>query len=204
MARSGSPLLPRARAFSATLTTRCARLFRRHVGFADEIAAKLDEVTGRGGTYEENVARERARDKQISPAISIPGEIGGAVASTIAAAPVRVPLAAATGLSQLPAWARFGGGGALGGALFGAGNAEEGTRLSGAGVGAAIGAPIGRCRPKIASGIARTYNAVRGAISPQANVAADLGRAIMRDETTPPRSCSAPKSYRQRGPVLRR
>lgn len=154
-------------------------------GYADEFAAKMDELTGRGGTYEENVARERRRDKQIPAAISIPGEIGGAVAGTIATAPVRAPLAAATGIASLPTWARFGLGGAAGGAAYGSGNAEEGGRLAGAAEGAAIGAPIGAVAPYIARGVGATYNAVRGAMSPQANVAADLGRAIMRDETTP-------------------
>jgi hypothetical protein len=154
-------------------------------GFADEFAAKMDEVTGRGGTYEENVARERARDKQIPAAIAIPGEIAGAVGSTIAAAPVRVPLAAATGLAELPAMARYAAGGAAGGALFGAGNAEEDKRLQGAAVGAGIGAGVGAIAPKIASGVASAYGTLRGAVSPQANVTADLGRAITRDQTTP-------------------
>jgi hypothetical protein len=47
-------------------------------GYADEFAAKMDELTGRGGSYEQNVAKERAKDAQIPAAISIPGEIGGA------------------------------------------------------------------------------------------------------------------------------
>jgi hypothetical protein len=63
-------------------------------GYADEIAAKADELTGRGKDYETNLAAERARDKQIPLAIKLPGEIGGAVASTIAAAPVTAALAA--------------------------------------------------------------------------------------------------------------
>src|SRR5262245_32877351 len=52
-------------------------------GFADEFAAKMDELTGRGGSYEENLARERARDAGIPAGIRIPGEIAGAVASAL-------------------------------------------------------------------------------------------------------------------------
>lgn len=60
-------------------------------GWADELAAKADELTGRGGSYEENLKRERARDAGIPSAIKIPGEIAGAVGSTL----VALPLAAA-------------------------------------------------------------------------------------------------------------
>ena len=97
-------------------------------GYADEIAAKMDELTGRGGSYEQNVAQERRRDKQISPWISVPGEIAGAVAGTIAAAPVRAPIAAATGFQAC----RRGCASVLAVRLvvrcIGSGNAEEGGR----------------------------------------------------------------------------
>jgi hypothetical protein len=154
-------------------------------GFMDEIAAKADELTGRGGSYAENVQRERARDKQIPGAIAIPGEIAGAVGGAVAAAPAAAATAVATGLSRLPQTARYIMGGAAGGGLFGAGSAEEGNRLSGAGVGMLIGGPAGYLAPKVIAGATRLAQGVRNAVSPQANVAADLGRAITRDETTP-------------------
>lgn len=154
-------------------------------GYADEIAAKMDELTGRGGSYEQNVARERARDREIPGAISIPGEIAGAVGSSLAAAPYAGALATASGLSRIPQAARYIAGGAGSGALFGSGSAEEGGRIQGAGVGGVLGAGAGLIAPKVANVAAKTVNAVRGAFSPQAHVATDLSRAIARDETTP-------------------
>lgn len=154
-------------------------------GFMDEIAAKADELTGRGGSYAENVQRERARDKQIPGAIAVPGEIAGAVGGAVAAAPAAGATAVATGLSRLPQTARYVLGGGAGGGLFGAGSAEEGNRLSGAGVGMLIGGPAGYLAPKVVAGATRIASGIRNAVSPQANVAADLSRAITRDETTP-------------------
>lgn len=153
-------------------------------GFADEISAKMDQLTGRGGSYEENLKKERARDKDIPGAISIPGEIAGGVAGVVAAAPVTGPMAAAAGISRIPQAARNILGGMGAGGLYGAGSAED-SRLSGAGIGAAIGGPVGFAAPHVARGVMGAFNAVRGAVRPQANVAADLGRAIQRDETTP-------------------
>lgn len=153
-------------------------------GFADEIAAKGNELIGRG-TYDENLASEKARDAQISPWMKIPGEIAGAVGSSLATAPVTAPLAAATGLSKLPALVRAAGVGAGAGGLFGAGEAEPGGRMVGAATGAAIGVPAGIAGYGAARAIGSGANAIRGALSPQANVASDLGRAIERDAMSP-------------------
>ncbi len=153
-------------------------------GYADEIAAKMDELIGRGN-YAQNVERERARDKQIPAAIAIPGEIAGGVAGAVAAAPVAGSAAAVTGLSRLPQTARYILSGGAGGALFGSGQAEEGGRLIGALQGAMIGGPAGYVAPKLMAGAQRLWSGVRNAVSPQANVAADLGRAIERDGATP-------------------
>jgi hypothetical protein len=154
-------------------------------GYADELAAKMDEVTGRGGTYGENLKKEHARDAQIPGAIKIPGEVAGAVAGAVAAAPVTGAIAAVTGASRLPALVRAGISGAGGGALFGSGDAEEGKRLEGAAKGGAVGAVAG----PVISGAVRAGGSVvqslRGAVTPQANVTADLARAIERDGTTP-------------------
>jgi hypothetical protein len=80
---------------------------------------------------------------------------------------------------------KFGGLGAAEGALSGSGNATEGNRLAGAGVGAAIGAPVGVAAPYVVRGVGKAAGAIRDAVSPEANVAADLGRAFARDETAP-------------------
>jgi hypothetical protein len=153
-------------------------------GWADEIAAKADEITGRGGSYEENLQRERARDAQISPWVGVPAEIAGGVGAAVAAAPVTGAAAAISGASRLPQFARMAGIGGAAGAAYGAGSAE-GDRVSGAAQGAAIGAPLGVAAPHIMQGAIRAGQAVRGAISPQSQVAADLGRAISRDAMTP-------------------
>jgi hypothetical protein len=151
-------------------------------GWADELAAKGNQLLGRGG-YEQNLAQERARDAQIPNAIAIPGQIAGAVGGTLAAG----PLAAVRGvgaLSRLPQTARFAGLGAAEGALAGAGNAE-GSRAEGALSGGLIGAGVGAAAPHVVRGVSNMIGGVKNAVSPQANVAADLSRAITRDETTP-------------------
>jgi len=153
-------------------------------GWADELSAKTNELVG-NGTYEENLAAEQRRDQQIPTAIKVPGEIGGAVAGTLATLPASGAAAAATGLSKLPTVARMALGGAAGGAAYGAGEANPGERLKGAGSGALIGGVVGAALPHTMRAAGGVVNAVRGAISPRANVAADLGRAIMRDADTP-------------------
>ena len=153
-------------------------------GFADELSAKANEVLG-NGTYAENVQRERARDKQIPAAIGIPAEIAGAVGSGYLlsrAAPAAIGGAVARAIPQT---ARYIAGGAAGGGLFGAGSAEEGNRTSGAATGGLIGAAGGYIVPKVVGGVSRLASGIRNAVSPEANVAADLSRAITRDETTP-------------------
>lgn len=157
-------------------------------GFADELAAKMDELTGRGGTYEQNVARERARDAQIPAAIRIPGEVAGGVISTVAAAPLAasaLPAKVAQTLRGLPEMLKYFGLGTLEGAVAGAGGATEGERLGGAGTGAAIGGAVGAAAPSIVRGATSVVQNIKGAISPQSGAAADIGRAIVRDETTP-------------------
>lgn len=153
-------------------------------GFADELAAKGNELIGRG-TYEENLKAEHARDAAIPKAIKIPGEIAGAVGGAVAAAPVVGPLAIASGASKLPLLARSMGLGAGTGAAFGAGEAEPGERGEGAAKGTAIGIAAG---PAVTYGLKAakaTYGALRDAVSPRANVATDLSRAIERDKDTP-------------------
>lgn len=160
-------------------------------GWGDEIAAKMGSLTGIGGKagdYEGNLARERARDAEISNAISIPGQVAGAVGGTLAAAPVaaavRLPGALAS-LAQLPSRVRYGALGGAEGALSGAGGATEGERLSGAVSGAVIGAPIGAVAPDVVRGVANTAGAVRRAFDPEYGAAADIARAIRRDADTP-------------------
>lgn len=160
-------------------------------GYADEIGAAVNPAINRAlgmdapETYDAALEQERARDAQIPGAIKYPGEIAGAVGSTVLAAPAVAAGAARAGLTALPKTAQFAGVGAAEGALMGSGQAEEGERLEGAATGAVVGAPVGAAAPHVAGGIAGLFNRIRGAFSPQRNVAADLGRAIVRDKTTP-------------------
>lgn len=153
-------------------------------GYADELAAKGNELIGRGD-YASNIAQERARDEQIPAAIAIPGQIAGAVGSTVLAAPVAVASGLARATAALPAVARFGALGAAEGALAGSGNATEGQRAQGAGTGAVIGGVIGSVAPAVVHNVARGSRAIRNALSPEANVSADLARAIVRDADDP-------------------
>ena len=152
-------------------------------GFADKIAAAADAAIG-GGTYEENLKKQRKQSADIPAGIKIPAEIAGTVATSVAAAPVTGPIAAATGLSKLPGIARAIGTGAGIGGLQGAGqsdNVSVGDVATGAGVGGAVG---GVAYP-VLSGLAKVagpvINTVRGAFNPEGEAARRVGAAVGRD-----------------------
>ncbi len=143
-------------------------------GFAEELAAAATAATGLGAqkpgatSYEAALAAERERNKEISPYVSIPGEIAGGVATGTALG--RAGLTLLRPQMPLPASsmiARGAGEGAAYGALSGAGageNLEE--RLVGAGLGAAVGAPLGAVGSAIAARATRppappTYQELR-------------------------------------------
>jgi hypothetical protein len=150
-------------------------------GFADEIAAKGNELLGRG-TYDENVKQERARDEQIPAAIAIPGQIAGAMA---------VPLGAAAGGATMGAKMLRGAGvGGLFGAASGAGQGEDFTdRAAKAAVGGVAGAAIGSVAPPLVEGaiqgaraVAQPFiNGVRGALNPADEAARRVATALQRD-----------------------
>lgn len=150
-------------------------------GWADEFAAKMDEAIGKGN-YDDNVKKERAKDAQIPIAIQLPGEVAGAVGSTVLTAPLAAWRALAAMSANVPRAVRFGALGAGEGALAGAGNAEEGSRGTGAATGAGVGAGIGAVAPKAVEAVTGMVRNVRGAVQPSAGAAADVGRALVRDE----------------------
>ncbi len=156
-------------------------------GYADELAAAANTlpVVGSGKSYTENLAAEKARNEQIPGAIKYPGEIAGAVGSTIAAAPATAAAATATGLAKLPGIVRSILGGAAAGGAFGSGNAEPGQRLEGAGEGALIGGAAGGVIHPVIAGGAAVVNSLRNIAQPTRQAAKDLGRAIERDSMTP-------------------
>ena len=118
-------------------------------GLADEFAAYMSTLTGRGGlteggTYEQELAAQRERQEAIPAGIAIPGEIVGGVASTIAAVPAAaaaVPARVAQAAKQFPGWAKAAGLGALFGGAYGFGTSEGG--LEERGKGTAYGAGLG-------------------------------------------------------------
>jgi hypothetical protein len=146
-------------------------------GWADPIAARMGALTGQG-TYKENLTRERAQTAQIPGAIRYPAEIAGALATV----PVTAGGAALAGVERLPWLARTIGGGAAGGALYGAGEAAPGERMTGAGEGAAIGGVLGPIAAGAGNVASRIYGGVRNALMPQTGAATDVARAVARDE----------------------
>jgi hypothetical protein len=154
-------------------------------GWADEFAAKMDEVTGRGGGYSDNLKKEQARDAQIPVTIQLPGEIAGAVGTTVLTMPLAGVKALAAASSKIPQWMRFAGLGTVEGSVAGAGGATEDNRTGGAAMGAAIGAPLGAIAPSVVQGVTAAARGVRNAVAPQSGAVADVGRALVRDEMTP-------------------
>ncbi len=183
------------------------------LGYADEIAAALNTVTGlgEGKTYAENVKTERARDAAIPAAIDVPAEIAGSVAS----AAVTGSLAAGTGLARaaarLPGWVQSTGLGALWGAAYGSGNANPDPaldlgesakkRATGAGIGAALGGVTGGAvhgTGKLAGGaVKKVTSFALSRTKPAIQAARALGNKIEQDGITPSRIMAR---LRQLGP----
>lgn len=137
--------------------------------------------------YNQTVQGERANIAQANqqhPYLSAGAELAGAVGSAAATLPAGLAGGAARGL---PALGRYIGIGAAQGGLQGAGTATGGVtdRLPAAGTGAVVGGAVGAALPYAVSGVSRMAQGVRNAFSPESNVAADLGRALLRDQDTP-------------------
>lgn len=160
--------------------------------YADEFAAKMNEITGLGGSYEENLAAEAKRDKSIHPGLAIPGEIVGGVASTIAAAPLAAPLkAAAPFVTKMPGWLKAAGLGGFMGGLYGSGSAKPGDRLEGGAIGAGLGAGTGAALYPIAKGLQYGAGKLAGALGdrhdPYRASLRKLHQGMIDDELTPGR-----------------
>ena len=162
---------------------------------ADEFAAFMSTLTGfggitEGGTYEEELTAQRARDKAISPAVKIPGEIGGAIVTTIAAAPLTAPLRAAKVMQKVPGWLKATGFGSFMGGAFGFGASEGGLkeRAKGAALGAGLGGvtagPLYGMGKGIQYGVGKLGTAIRTRVSPTRTAKAKIVEAVGRDEMT--------------------
>jgi len=157
-------------------------------GFADEIAAKGNELIGRGN-YEDNVKQERARDEQIPAAIKIPGEIGGSM---------MVPLgAAASAPTMIGKMLRGSGVGALFGAASGAGQGEDfPDRAAKGAIGLLLGGGVGAVAPPLVEGAVRGVNAVaqpfvnpvRGAMNSADEAARRVVTGLQRDFKADPQA----------------
>lgn len=169
-------------------------------GWADEIAAKADEWTGRRGAYDQNIAEERLRDTQArneNPILSTVGEIGGNVAGTLAAGGVARAIPGVSGvintLGNLPRVLRYGGVGAAAGAAQGAGESEGGIaqRLPDAAVGAAVGGAVGAVVPTAVdiakAGVRGVTNFIANQTAPQTMAARKLAERVAQDDMTPQR-----------------
>ena len=171
-------------------------------GFADEIAAGGNATLGKigdqfragpsrswGQMYDENLAAERAHDRQFEAAhpyvatgAQIAGNVAGAIAGTRLlpmAAPATVPAMIGRGVTA----------GAVGGAISGFGSGEGGfkNRAIGAAGGAALGATFGGAATVAAPILARSWALARNALGLQdaERMAADkLAQAFERDGIT--------------------
>lgn len=160
-------------------------------GFADEIAAKGNELIGRG-SYEDNVKAERARDEEIPAAIKIPGQIAGVVA----AVPLRGAGAGASLLQRAVYGSKVG---AASGAVAGAGEGENfPDRAAKAGLGLVGGGVIGAAGVPIVEGAIQggrvlaqpLVNAVRGAINPADEASRRVVTALERDARVDPNAAN--------------
>ena len=173
------------------------------LGLADEFAAFMSSLTGfggltEGGTYEEEIAAQRARDVEIPASVAIPAEIVGGVGSAIAAGPAvaaraaaALPARAVQFAKELPGWAKAAGFGGLYGGAYGFGTAEGGIgeRARGAGAGAALGSVAGGLGYPVVKGLqfgaGKLGAAVKTRVAPQSTAKVKVAQAIKRDEMTP-------------------
>lgn len=147
-------------------------------------AVGIGEGASFGDRYNANVERQKAltegfrRDNPVTSALA---GVGGGVAATLPLAATQLG-AKALGLTGNTLLGRMGAGAASGGAIGGTDAAIRGEDPT---TGSVVGGAVGGLAPPIARAIGGVYSGVRNAFSPQANVAADLNRAIVRDGMTP-------------------
>lgn len=140
-----------------------------------------------GERYSSNVATadaRRASFKQDNPAGSALAQGVGGAGAMVATLPAAATQTGAhvLGLAGRNLAQRAASGGASGALIGGADAAARGNDpVSGAAVGGMVGALV----PPVAQAVGAAARGVRNAFSPQANVAADLSRAIARDKMTP-------------------
>lgn len=154
-------------------------------GGTERTAAQIRSLVS-GKSYEDELKflqdyQRRATEQH--PGFGTAGNITGAVAGTVPMV-AAAPAAFGVGATSLPAAVGLS---AVSNAVIG--GADEAVRsggdLSKTGRGALWSLLFGGAAPVVGRALGGTYNAVRGAISPQNSAAADIARAIVRDDTTP-------------------
>lgn len=135
-------------------------------GFGDEIMARIGSLAP-DLTYDEIMAAAKediAKARKDRPAASITGELAGGLATGVAGGLTKAGSALASSLGRggiIPRIAKSAGVGATSGAVYGAGTAEQGQRLPGAGSGAIVGGVVGGAIPAVAGAVGKSINSVR-------------------------------------------
>jgi len=183
-------------------------------GFADEVTDRIGAgiaslVTGEkyGDLLQEarNMSKERmAAQLEQNPGTSIVSNLAGGLLTGGAAASTKAGGAIANSLRTGGTAARIGKGvasGAATGALYGAGAADDGQRLKGAGQGAVLGGMVGGAVPAVGaavkSSIQGTKNLIGGALARGAEALDDSASAIYQ------KSSQAYKQMRDAGAVFK-
>ena len=141
-------------------------------GFADKLAAKGDEITGRGGSYEQNIVKEREQTKQAATNLGVPASLAadilGGVGGGLALGAVGLSPVAAAG----PGFANRFIGGALEGAMQGAlqtfGESDAPVTAEQLGYGALSGGGVGAAVPVLGAAARRVITPLTSTLSPQA------------------------------------
>jgi hypothetical protein len=150
-------------------------------GFADKLAAKGDEITGRAGTYDENIAKERARTNQAAANLGVPAtlaaDIIGGVGGGLALGAVGASPLALAGPS-LGSRVMYGAAeGALQGGLQAIGESDTGVTAEGLMMPLATGGVIGGAVPVLGAAARRVITPFSSQLeAPAAKSAAVLAR----------------------------
>lgn len=140
-------------------------------GFADKLAAKADEITGRAGNYDENIAKERARTKQAAANLGVPatlaadvlGGVGGGLAlGAVGASPLAYAGPSLTSRIGLGAAE-----GALQSGLQAVGESDTGVSMEGLQTPIAQGGAIGGAIPILGAAARRVITPFSNVLSPE-------------------------------------
>lgn len=173
------------------------------LGGADELSAAANTYLGRGGSYDENLAAERERDRafdEAHPVLSPVLQTGGAVLGT--AAPLSRVAPAATLPGRMFQAAKIGGGlGGITGFLSGEGGFEN--RATEGAKGAAIGAIAGPILQAAGEGVGSAFRGARNYLGfggrSEDKAARLMQRALERDRTSPERIAEQIAANRRSG-----